>query len=127
MSILFDILAKLGEEEAITCAYQFLGSAIYRMFRHLSNMSPDGKEALFEVSDLEFAYGAATADMMLNELELAKCLRQHQAEHKPFPPAGYAALKENYPELYQSLLQIIHDGGRRVTTILDAHQSHGKG
>lgn len=124
MSILFDMLGKLGEEDAIGSAYQFLGSAIYRLFRQLSNMSPDGKAALFEVSDLEFAFGAANADMILNELVYAKALHRHEAEHKPFPPAGYQALKSNYPDLYQSLLQIIHDGGIRVTRMMETHMEN---
>lgn len=124
MSILFDLLARLEEEDAITYAYQFLGTAVYRMFRHLSNMTSDGQEALYDVSDLEFIFGASNADMTLSELEYVKSLRQHAAAKKEFPLTGYAALQETYPDLYESLLQVIHAGGQRVVRTIETHQEN---
>ena len=41
-------------------------------------------------------------------------LAAHVKEKGSFPPMHNDALMENYPGLYQSLLQIIHNTGERV-------------
>ena len=41
-------------------------------------------------------------------------LAAHVKEKGNFPPMHNDALMENYPGLYQSLLQIIHNTGERV-------------
>lgn len=43
-----------------------------------------------------------------------EALACHVKEKGKFPPMNNDALMENYPGLYQSLLQIIHTTGERV-------------
>ena len=56
----------------------------------------------------------ATADMICTEAQYVDALAAHVKEKGNFPPMHNDALMENYPGLYQSLLQIIHNTGERV-------------
>ncbi len=58
--------------------------------------------------------GVATADMICTEAQYVDALAAHVKEKGNFPPMHNDALMENYPGLYQSLLQIIHNTGERV-------------
>ena len=62
----------------------------------------------------QFLTGMATADMICSEAEYVDALAAHVKEKGSFPAMNNDALMENYPGLYQSLLQIIHTTGERV-------------
>ena len=68
------------------------------------------KEAINAAAD----YLGTTADMICTEAQYVDALAAHVKEKGSFPPMHNDALMENYPGLYQSLLQIIHNTGERV-------------
>ena len=71
-------------------------------------------EDFFSVPARQFMAGVATADMICTEAQYVDALAAHVKEKGSFPPMHNDALMENYPGLYQSLLQIIHNTGERV-------------
>ncbi len=114
IGVLFDLLGKLGSREAIMAASNYLGSAIYRLFRRLHRAAPDTSGDFFSVSDLDFDAGVCTADAVLAEREFCRALAAHRKGGAGYPDMSNDALKQNYPVLYQSLLQVIHNTGERV-------------
>ena len=91
-----------------------LGTAVYKMFRHLYRADGSKNEDFFSVPARQFMAGVATADMICTEAQYVDALAAHVKEKGSFPPMHNDALMENYPGLYQSLLQIIHNTGERV-------------
>lgn len=122
MVIIFDLLGKLEEEKAIAAAYQFIGTAIYRLYRHLTKYAPDGITTLMEVEDIDLTIRGSEADMVLSEVELLQCLKKRKEEKKDFPAAGYKTLEKNYPDQYLSLFEIVYSGGKRNQAMMNAHQ-----
>ena len=114
VGMLFDLLGKTGRKEAINAAADYLGTAVYKMFRHLYRADGSKNEDFFSVPARQFMAGVATADMICTEAQYVDALAAHVKEKGNFPPMHNDALMENYPGLYQSLLQIIHNTGERV-------------
>lgn len=113
IGVLFDLLGKTGKKEAITAAADYLGTAIYKMFRHLYRADGTKNEDFFSVPARQFMAGVPTADMICTEAQYVDALAAHAKEKGNFPMHN-DALMESYPGLYQSLLQIIHNTGERV-------------
>lgn len=120
--ILFDLLGKLGSKEAIRATSDYLSSAIYTMYRHLYRGSGLENEDFFSVSSTSFGAGIADSDMRCAETELVESLATHAKEKKAFPTMNNETLSHNYPGLHQSLLQVIHTTGRRITAMTDARK-----
>ena len=121
--VLFDLLGKTGKKEAINAAADFLGTAIYKMFRHLYRADGTQNEDFFSVSAREFTAGVPTDDMICAESDYVQALADCVKEKGNLPAMNNDALSKNYPGLYQSLLQIIHNTGERINRRVDArHQ-----
>ncbi|OUN22846.1 transcriptional regulator [Flavonifractor sp. An82] len=112
--VLFDLLGKTGKKEAINAAADYLGTAIYKLFRHLYRADGTQNEDFFSVSARQFTAGVPFADMICAEADYTEALAAHVKDKGTFPPMNNDALMENYPGLYQSLLQIIHNTGERI-------------
>ena len=123
VGVLFDLLGKVGRKDAINAAAQYLGTAVYKMFRHLYRADATQNEDFFSVPARPFTVGVANADMICAEAEYVDALAAHAKEKGTFPPMNNDALTENYPGLYQSLLQIIHTTGERINRRLEARKA----
>lgn len=115
ISVLFDLLGKLGKRDAIKAASDYLGMAIYKAFRHLYRADSTRNEDLFSLSSRQFLTGMPNAEMLYCELHYTEALEEHAREKGSFPDMSNDALTRNYPGQYQSLLQIIHTTGERIT------------
>lgn len=124
--VLFDLLGKTGKKEAINAAADYLGTAIYKLFRHLYRADGSQNEDFFSVQARKFMAGVPTADMICSESDYVEALAERVREKGTFPPMNNDALMENYPGLYQSLLQIIHTTGERINRQVEAHHNSGK-
>lgn len=114
---LFDLLAKTGSREAIRAAANYLSTAVYQMYRRLYQANPDNNLDFFSVSPQHFEAGLTEADMRCSEAELIDALAAHAKEKGPMPEMSNDALARDYPVLYQSLLQIVHNTGERVNAL----------
>lgn len=114
IGVLFDLLGKTGRKDAIKAASEFLSTAIYRIFRHLYRADGVRNEDFFSVPPRQFITGVPAADMIFSEASYVDALAAHTKEKGSYPPMNHDALMENYPVLYQSLLQIVHTTGERI-------------
>ena len=114
ISVLFDLLGKLGSRELIKAASDFIGLAVYKIFRHLYRADRANNEELFALPAKEFLAGAPNAEMMFCEMDYFNTLQELVEEKADFPDMNDETLSRNYPGQYQSLLQIIHASGERI-------------
>ena len=117
IGVLFGLLSKTGSREAIQAAAGYLSTAIYTVYRRLYEAVPSNNPNFFSVSPLHFHAGLAEADMKCCEAELADALAAHVKEKGPMPEMTNDALARDYPVLYQSILQVVHNTGERVNAI----------
>ena len=121
--VLFDLLGKTGKKEAINAAADYLGTAIYKLFRHLYRADGTQNEDFFSVPARQFTAGVPFADMICAEADYTEALAAHVKDKGNFPPMNNDALMENYPGTYQSLLQIIHNTGGRITACVQERKT----
>lgn len=124
--LLLGLLAKTGNEDAIRAACNYLGTAVYTLFRHLYQTEGTNSQDLFSISPSRFALSAAKIDMIASEMEYVEALTAHAKEEGHFPDLSHEALGKQQAALYQSLLHIIHITGVRINRQLngrneDAH------
>ena len=116
ISVLFDLLGKVGDRRAIRAASEYMFTAIYKLFRHIYRADKGNDEDFFSVPVHQFLAGVPSADMIYAESELVDALAIHIKEKGEFLDLSHAALSENYPGHYQSLLQIVHSTGERINS-----------
>lgn len=116
--LLFDLLGALGSKKAIQSAGEYLGTAIYQLYRRL-HRSAGANDDFFDVPGRYFDLGVAGADMTLSQSDYQDALDAAVREKKPFPDLSHDAMAQAYPGVYQSLLQIVHASGVRVNQELD--------
>ena len=112
--VLFDLLGRLGNKKAIKAASNYLSTALYILYRHLFQSSPDSNDGFFSVPREHFMAGLPRADMILNETEYVTTLAGQRKEARQFPDMSHDAMTSAYPGTYQSLLQIVHVCGERL-------------
>ena len=116
----FDLLAKTGSRDAVKAAANYLSSAVYTVYRRLYQANPANNPDFFSVSPVHFQAGLADADMKCSEAELEEALAAIIREKGDMPDMSHDALARDYPVLYQSLLQLVHQTGERVNGVLSA-------
>ena len=121
VGLLFDLLGQLGSKKAIQAASQYLGAAVYQMFRRFHRAS-GANEDFFDVPGRYYDTHIAQADMTLSECDYVDALEQAVREKKSFPDLSHDTLAAKYPGVYQSLLQIVHTTGGRVNSELDLRE-----
>lgn len=121
VGLLFDLLGKLGNRAAITAASDYLGTAVYRLFRHFCRADDRSSEDFFSVPTDAFLSGAVNAHMTYCELDYTRALAATAKEKDAvFPATSNDALKQGYPALYQSLLQVVHTTGEHINEELES-------
>ena len=126
IGVLFDLLGKLGSKAAIKAASDYLGTCIYKLFRHLYRADGTQNEAFFAVPARNFVAGVANADMTCAEVDYVDALAEMVKEKGEFPALNHDALTAAYPGAYQSLLQIIHNTGERVNERMTARRAENR-
>ena len=126
VGVLFDLLGKTGRRDAIKAASDYLGNAVYKLFRYLYRAEGTNNEDFFSVPVRMFLVGYPDADMIGSEGDYVEALAQHAKEKGNFPALNHDALMAAYPGAYQSLLQIVHSTGERVNRISNFRRGEGK-
>ena len=124
LDLLFDLLGKVGSKNAITAASNYLGDAVYKVFRHLYRASGTQNEGFFSIDSNRFLAGCTDADMVYSEADYMEALTLQVKEKgkESFPPMNDEALHQSYPQACQSLLQIVHTTGERVNKALESRK-----
>ena len=126
IGVLFGMLGKTGSREAIQAASSYLSTAVYTMYRRLYDANPINNPDFFSVPPRHFHAGLHEADMKCCEAELADALAAHAKAKGPWPEMTNDALARDYPVLYQSILQVVHNTGERVTAISGGRKKQEK-
>ena len=90
---------------------------VYSVYRQLYHANPANNPDFFSVSQRHAQAGLAQADMDLSRVELEDALAQHVKDKGQMPEMDHAALARDYPVLYQSMLQLIHNSGERMNKL----------
>lgn len=124
LDLLFDLLGKVGSKAAITAASNYLGDAVYKVFRHLYRAGGTQNEGFFSIDSNHFLAGCTDADMVYSEADYLEALGQQAKEKgkESFPAMNNDALHQSYPQACQSLLQIVHTTGERVNKVLEGRR-----
>ena len=112
IGVLFDLLGKLGSKEAISAAADYLGGAVYTLFRHLYEANPDNSPAFFNLPQASFHAGAVQGDMIYSQAEYTQALKKDK--NLALPEITNDTMAAAYPAAYQSLFQVVHNTGKRV-------------
>lgn len=105
--VVFDLLGKLGDRQAITAAGDYLSSALYQLLRQLYRHC-GGNEDFFAVDADAFDAGLVGADMALSRTRYGAAL----AKVDTFPALTSDAITA-YPGLGQSAAQVVHNTDER--------------
>ena len=123
VGVLFDLLAKTGSREAIRAAANHLSTAVYILYRRLYQANPANNPDFFSTPECLFNAGLADADLKCAEAELVGTLSGHGKDNPPIPELSNDLLARDYPVLYQSLLQVVHNTGERLAAITAGRQN----
>lgn len=115
VGVLFGLLGKLEDKAAVNAASEYLGSAVYRIYRHLHSAA-GGDRRNFSLDDAACGLGVADADMKLSENRCAACLRALPEEK--FPDLSPEAVAAAYPGRNQALTQVLSAADARISALV---------
>lgn len=114
VSVLFDLLGKLNNKAAVNEAAQYLGGAVYLLYRRLYRAS-GSNEAMFATPAELANIDISAADMKLAEARYARAL---QGQEGGFPELSGEALGKNYPGSGQCMTQVLHSADARLSALV---------
>ncbi len=114
-NFLFELLAKIGNQDAIGAAGRYLSGAIYQLCRIL-HKAGGGNEQYFSLSQEPFAAGAVEAGMQADKVEFTLVLQKQEGK---MPTMEDSALTKRYPGLVQSTAQVLHGVEMRTNEWLE--------
>ena len=117
ISVLFELLGKLGSKAAINAAGSYLGAAIYRLYRYLYRASGRSEE-YFSLSNEDFYRGGVTLTSQKDILMYTSALKEAVNQGVEFPDVNPEAIARDYPGLHQSVTQVLHNTDHRTEKLL---------
>lgn len=129
LSLIYGMLGRLGNRELILGVSNYFSCALYTVFRSIYSVNKHNLSGFFALDEAAFRSGAVDAAMMWDKtnltLELEKLAGDKSAADK-LEPLDQKSLQREYPALYQSLLQILHNTSGRVNQRLADSQERKK-
>ena len=116
VGVLFGLLGKLGDKNAINAAAAYLGNGIYQLDRHLYRGS-GANESYFALKAEDCALGMADAETKLEEIHYLHALREQLEKKTVFPNLSAEAVAEAYPGRCQSLTQVLSTADARLNKL----------
>ena len=118
IGVLFELLGKLGDKEAINEAAFYLGTAVYQLYRRLYRHS-GSNEAYFSLSAAEWDLDAAAVDMKQSEMRYARALRGLSEKKTAYPAMSEEAVSAAFPGRCQSVAQVLHGADSRMSALTE--------
>ena len=116
VGVLFGLLGKLGDKNAINAAGAYLSDGVYQLYRHFYRVA-GANEDYFSLKREEFALGLAEADMKLSQGRYVRALEGR--EKAEFPDLSPATLTEQFPGRNQSLTQVLGTADARINKLAE--------
>ena len=110
VTVLFDLLGRTNNKEAVAQSGAYLSGALYQMFRLLYRAA-GGNEGYFSTGSGSFNMDIVSADMTLARVKYAKALEEYRGE---YPPMDAQSLTEEYQGYSQSMAQVFHSADERI-------------
>ena len=110
VTVLFDLLGRTNNKEAVAQSGAYLSGALYLLFRLLYRAA-GGNVGYFSTGSGSFNMDIVSADMTLARVKYAKALEEYRGE---YPPVDSQSLAEEYQGLSQSMAQVFHSTDERV-------------
>lgn len=106
-SIIFDLAQQTGNRQLISDFTMYLGTVLYKLFRHLYSLAGKGPDVFFSIPE--------SAWDEVSDAELALCtMRIRNVVQEGLPQISQAYLEQRYPDQQQSLLAVLHMVGKRL-------------
>ena len=118
IGVLFELLGKLGDKDAINEAASYLGTAVYQLYRRLYRHS-GSNEAYFALNAAEWDMDAAAADMKQSEMRYARALRGLSEKKAAYPAMSEEAVTAAFPGRCQSVAQVLHGADSRMSALTE--------
>ena len=106
IAMIGQILSEVGNRQLVNDAFACFSVAVYRLIRDLA---PQEADKLADINDSNIELAADTA---MKRAELGIVRQLADGEYSPVRD-----LDEKYPELYQSLMQVLYCAGTRIKRI----------
>lgn len=114
IGVLFDLLGRLENRALVQNAYIYLGTSIYKVFRHLYNKSGINPDSFFAVPSNSFTH-AASASQNIHEMRFVTELSQIQDTQRTL---SNDKLSRDYPLLVQSLLSMVLASEKEINKMI---------
>ena len=118
INLFFELLSKTNSREAIAAAGQYLGAAVYPLYRTLHRAAGE-KDTFFALDAAAFSAGALDAAALQSRARYCRALEQHTAGDGTFPAMDAETLTNSYPGLAQSMTQVLHAADEQATELLN--------
>jgi len=106
IAMIGQMLSEVGSRQLVNDAFACFSMAVYRLVRDLA---PQEADKLADISDANIELAA---DAAMKRAELSVVRQLADTEYSPIRD-----LDEKYPELYQSLMQVLYCAGMRIKKI----------
>jgi transcriptional regulator with XRE-family HTH domain len=121
VSLIYSLLGRLGNRELILYVSNYLSCGVYTVFRDIYSVNQANLKGFFALDDPAYSSGAVSANMQRAKCDLElELLHMAQDKEQTDTLSGLTpeTIKKEYPALYQSLLQILHNTNGRVSKML---------
>lgn len=126
VSLIYAMLGTLGNRQLIINVSDYLTCVVYTTFRNIYCVNHRNVKGFFALDDTDFFCGAVDASMARSryeiEAELVRMGRDKTAMNK-LEQISPESIRERYPVLYQSLLQVLHNTNGRIKKQLAAEKA----
>lgn len=117
LTVIYGILGRVGNRDLINAVSRYLSCAFYLVFRQLYNSNTENPTGFFAVDDSAFQAGAVHATMLEEgtraRMEIER-VRRDKAVQDRLTILDEKQLQREFPNLYQSLLQVLHNTDSNV-------------
>lgn len=128
LTLVYGILGRLDNRELISLVSSYFSCAFYTVFRLLYRINKANSDGFFSLDQRTFQAGAVDLSLSRAQYDLAlevERLREDKDTQKAIEHVTLQAAKKEYPALYQSLLQIVHNTSNHISRSLAAERSAG--
>ena len=112
LSVIFDLVGKSKNKQLINETSMLFDVAVYKVFRELYSASGKNTDDFFSV-DEKFWRELSNAELSLSFVNIVK-----EAEGN-LPELSQEFIKQEYPQLMQSLLSVLQNVGKRLSERID--------
>ena len=117
ISLLFELLGRMGTRDAVNAAGRYLSGALYQLYRML-HRAAGGQDRYFSLGGTAFSMDAVDARMRLDRVAFAQALDAIAETDAPLPRMDSSSLAAAFPALTQSLTQVLHNTEEETKKLL---------